>query len=57
MGKMIYRMCLFLVLVVAVAGGIYYYATFQRIEEEPEQGTFVRWFGEDEPEAELEEAV
>lgn len=55
MGKTIYRMCLFLVLVVAVAGGIYYYATFQHMEEEPEQGTFVQWFGNEDEQ--LQEAV
>ena len=41
MGKLVYRMCLAVVLMIAVAGGIYYFMTVTRNEERPEQGTFV----------------
>lgn len=41
MGRFIYRMCLVLVLAIAVAGGVYYYTTFYQKEERPQKGTFV----------------
>lgn len=41
MGRFIYRMCLVLVLAIAVAGGVYYYTTFYQKEEGPQKGTFV----------------
>ena len=42
MGKLVYRMCLFVILVIAVAGGIYYYMTIYQKEESVEKGTFVK---------------
>lgn len=47
MGKFIYRMCLFVGLMVVLAGGVYYYMTAYD-EEELEDGTFVDRFDEDE---------
>lgn len=41
MGRLIYRMCLVIVLVIAVAGGVYYYMTFYQKDESPQKGTFV----------------
>ena len=41
MGRLIYRMCLIVVLVIAVAGGVYYYRTFYGDRQEPQKGTFV----------------
>lgn len=41
MGRFIYRMCLVVVLVIAVAGGVYYYMTFYQKNEAPQKGTFV----------------
>ena len=50
MGKLVYRMCLFVILVIAVAGGIYYYMTIYQKEllrqlsklNCTEKGTFVK---------------
>lgn len=42
MGKFVYRMCLAVILMIAVAGGVYYYMTFYQEEEIPEKGTFVQ---------------
>ncbi len=41
MSRFIYRMCLVVVLVIAVAGGVYYYMTFYQKNEAPQKGTFV----------------
>lgn len=41
MGRLIYRMCLVVILVLAVAGGIYYYMTFYQKEDVVQKGTFV----------------
>ena len=41
MGRLVYRMCLAVVLMIAVAGGIYYFMAVTRDKENPEQGTFV----------------
>ena len=42
MGRMIYRMCLVLVLIAAVTGGVYYYMTVYEKEAVPKKGTFVK---------------
>lgn len=41
MGKLVYRMCLFAILVIAIAGGVYYYMTIYQNEETMDKGTFV----------------
>lgn len=41
MGKMLYRMCLVVVLVAVIAGGVYYYMSIYQADEEPDRGTFV----------------
>ena len=41
MGRRIYRMCLFVILLIAVAGGVYYYMSFYQQEDNMEKGTFV----------------
>lgn len=41
MGKFIYRMCLIVILVITVAGGIYYYLTFNQQRQDLDQVTFV----------------
>lgn len=41
MGRFIYRMCLVIVVAIAVAGGVYYYTTFYQKEDGPHKGTFV----------------
>ncbi len=41
MGKLIYRMCLAVVLVAAVAGGIYYYRMISGQKQGSGQGIFV----------------
>lgn len=51
MGKMIYRMCLVVLLFIAVAGGVYYYLTFLQEDETSEKGIFVNEmdFDDEEP--------
>ena len=41
MGRLIYRMCLVAALVIAIAGGIYYYMSFYQKEDAMQKGTFV----------------
>lgn len=41
MGKFIYRMCLAVILVIAVSGGIFYYKTFYRQDPHPDKSIFV----------------
>ncbi len=48
MGKLIYRMCLIVVLAIIVAGGVYYYTAFYQQSEAPERGTFVQNMLQDE---------
>ena len=50
MGRFIYRMCLIVVLAIAVAGGVYYYTTFYQTEEGPQKGTFVNRMDHSSPE-------
>lgn len=41
MSRFIYRVCLIAVLLIAVAGGFYYYTTVYEKEAGPQKGTFV----------------
>ena len=41
MGKLVYRMCLVVVLVAIIVGGVYYYMAFYQADEDPDRGTFV----------------
>ena len=41
MSRFIYRMCLAVILVIAVGGGIFYYKTFYRQEPHPDKSIFV----------------
>lgn len=42
MGKLVYRMCLVVILMIAVAGGVYYYRTFYQAQDSQNKGTFVK---------------
>ena len=41
MGKLVYRMCLVVVLMAVIVGGVYYYMSIYQMDEEPDRGTFV----------------
>lgn len=45
MSRFIYRVCLVAVLLIALAGGVYYYTTVYQKEPVPQKGTFVERTG------------
>lgn len=45
MSRLIYRVCLIVVLLIAVAGGVYYYTAVYQKEAGPQKGTFVHQEG------------
>ena len=56
MSRLIYRVCLLAILLIAVAGGVYYYTAVYQKEAGPQKGPFVDRTGAEEPNPEYKYA-